>query len=193
MAGMFDGIGGGLVAAVMARANRDAEIEAVERLDPRPDDHVLAIGFGAGVGIEELVKHLPRGLVTGIDPSAAMMKAAGKRLRGPIAEGRVILARTTAAMIPAADAAFDGAIAVNSLQLCEPIAETAAELARTMKPRARLISLTHDWAILKHAPSVEAWTGAVLGALAKAGFVEGRSFLARAENGRSVAVTARRA
>ena len=190
--GLFDGLAGPLIANVMARANRDAEVEAVERLDPAAGAHVLAIGFGAGVGIEVLFQHMARGRVTGVDPSQAMVKAAGRRNRAALAEGRLVLARTTAASIPVASAIFDGAIAVNSLQLCGPFGATAAELGRTMKSGARLVSLTHDWAILRHAPSIEAWTKGVLDALTAAGFIEGRSFLGRAEKGRSVALVARR-
>lgn len=190
--GLFDGLTGPLVAGMMARANREAEVEAVERLDPAAAAHILAIGFGPGVGIEVLFQHMARGRVTGVDPSAAMIKAAGRRNAAALAQGRLTLARTTAAAIPVADAAFDGAIAVNSLQLCDPFAATAMELARTLKPGARLVSLTHDWAILRHAPAIEAWTGGVLAALAAAGFVEGRSFLGRAEQGRSVVLVARR-
>ncbi len=191
-AALFDGLAGPLIANVMARANREAEVEAVERLAPAADAHVLAIGFGAGVGIELLFQHMARGRVTGVDPSAAMIKAAEKRNRAVLIEGRLVLAPATAAAIPVAAATFDGAIAVNSLQLCDPIAVTAAELARTMRAGARLVSLTHDWAILRHAPSIEAWTRGVLQALAAQGFVEGRSFLGRAEKGRSVALIARR-
>ena len=191
-AALIDGLAGPLIAGVMARANREAEVEAVERLDPAADAHVLVIGFGAGVGIELLFQHMPRGRVTGVDPSEAMIRAAGKRNRAVLAEGRLVLERTTAASISVAPATFDGAIAVNSLQLCNPIAATAAELARTMKPGARLVSLTHDWAIVRHTASIEAWTHGVLDALAAMGFVEGRSFLGRAEKGRSVALVARR-
>jgi hypothetical protein len=55
----------------MARLNGDMQRAAVDELAPRPDDAVLAVGFGPGVGIAELVARLPDGSVAGADPSAA--------------------------------------------------------------------------------------------------------------------------
>lgn len=190
MGNLFDGPGAALVGRIMAKANAEAEAEAVAMLDPAPGSSVLVIGFGPGVGVSALAE---RGAhVLGVDPSAAMLKQATRRNRRWIAEGRVTLERATADCTPADAAAFDGVIAVNTLQLCEPIAATATELARVLKPGARLVSLTHDWAAAKHAGSVEAWTCAVLAALANAGFIEGRAAAGKAEKGRAIALTARR-
>jgi ubiquinone/menaquinone biosynthesis C-methylase UbiE len=192
VANLFDGAAGALMAKIMAAANREAEREAVELLDPAPDAAVLAIGFGPGVGVELLARRTRRGMIVGVDPSKAMLKAACRRNRAAIAEGRVRLACATADAVPAEDGSLDGAIAVNALQLCIPIAPTATELARVLKPGARLVALTHDWAITRHAPTVEAWVQATLGALAAAGFEDGRAFAAQAEKGHSVALSARR-
>jgi ubiquinone/menaquinone biosynthesis C-methylase UbiE len=190
---LFDGLAGTLMARLMAAMNREAELEAIDLLDPAPDAAVLAIGFGPGVGVAALAKRLPRGRVVGVDPSRAMLDAATRRNRAAIAAGRIRLACATAEAVPAEDAALDGAVAVNALQLCIPIEPTAAELARVLAPGARLVALTHDWAIRRHAPSVEAWSNATLIALAEAGFEDGTAFAARAEKGHSIALTARRA
>ena len=66
-----------------------------------------------------------------------------------VSEGRILVLLSA---LP-----FDGVIAVNTLQLCEPIVDTARELARVMKPGAKLISLTHDWAMKRHAATVDTW------------------------------------
>ena len=72
VASLFDGPAGALAAKVMARANRAAEAEAVERLGSSVADTVLAIGFGPGVGVALLAARLTSGTVVGVDPSAAM-------------------------------------------------------------------------------------------------------------------------
>ena len=84
----------------------------------------------------------------------------------------------------AADAAFDGAIAVNTLQFCEPFARTAAELFRVLKPGGRLVSLTHDWVAKKHAGSTNAWLAQLHNAFQSAGFSHLEQFRGSAERGR---------
>jgi ubiquinone/menaquinone biosynthesis C-methylase UbiE len=189
----FDGPIGAIAAKVMARLNRDAEAEAVDLLAPAPTDHVLVIGFGPGVGVKLLAAHLTEGHVLGVDPSAAMVAAATRANRKEIAAGQVALHAKTAEAIPASDATFDGAIAVNSLQVCEPFDATARELARVLRPGARLVSLTHDWAAARHAGSAAAWAEGVGHTLRLAGFGEVQDLAAKAEKGRAITLIARRA
>jgi ubiquinone/menaquinone biosynthesis C-methylase UbiE len=192
MSGPFEGVVGVLAAKVMARVNRDAEAEAVARLDPAPGDRVLVLGFGPGVGVALLAKRLTNGEVVGVDPSETMVRLATRRNRGAIASGKVALHAASADAILAEAASFDGAIAVNTLQLCEPIAAAVAELARVMKPGARFVSLTHDWAVEKHAGGVETWVAAAQAAFARS-FEAIESGRGVAEKGRIVAFEARRA
>ena len=113
--------GGAIGRASVPSGASTGENEAVELLAPSPDARTLVIGFGPGVGIEALVRRTPAGYVLGIDPSSAMMSASQKRLRSAASQGLVELQQTTADRIAAANESFDGAIAVNTLQLCEPI------------------------------------------------------------------------
>jgi SAM-dependent methyltransferase len=192
MSNLFDGPGAALVGRIMARRNAAAEAEAIDLLAPAPDAHVLVLGFGPGVGVEMLAERLSEGFVLGADPSAVMVRQATHRNRRWIELGRVRLERATADQLCVDEGAFDGAIAVNSLQLCEPIAPTAAMLACALRPGAALVSLTHDWAAEKHAASAEDWLGLTGAALAAAGLGDVRSFRADAEGGRALALIARR-
>jgi ubiquinone/menaquinone biosynthesis C-methylase UbiE len=192
MAGPFEGVTGFLAARVMAKANREAEAEAVALLNPTPSDTALVIGFGPGVGVRLLNERLTDGRVVGVDPSTAMLRAATAANRAGVAAGRIAFHAARADAVPAPDAAFDGAVAVNTLQLCEPFEATTRELARVLKPGARLVALTHDWALKRHAGSVEAWLAAARTALVVDGFSDIRDFRGLAENGRIVALTARR-
>lgn len=183
---VFDGPLGLLTARIMAKGNVDAEREAVEELAPEPDHAVLAIGFGPGVGVAQLAARVAE--VGGVDPSWAMVRTARRRVRG----GRVRLERSTAERIPWPDNSFDGAIAVNSIMLWRPLDAAVTEVARVLRPGARLVTLTHDWALARgRDETLDGWLADATATLRAGGFTDVRTWRAKAENGRSVALAAR--
>lgn len=189
---LFDGLAGRAVAKVMARSNRDAELEAIDVLNPSADDLVVAIGVGPGVGVEALAGRVRS--VLGIDPSAVMIEEATRRCRGLIDAGIVQLGRRDAADIPLPDGSADGAVAVNSIQLWEPLDVSIAEVARVLRPGGRLVTLTHDWAIRRsHNSDIETWFAETSAVCARHSLVSTECRRAHAEGGRSVVFTARRA
>jgi ubiquinone/menaquinone biosynthesis C-methylase UbiE len=190
----FEGTAGRVAGAVMARMNRDMERAAIDELDPAPRAGVLSIGFGPGVGIAALVRRLPEGRIAGIDPSTTMVEQARRRNRRAVDTGQVSLARAAAESIPWPDEAFDGVLAVNSMQLWDPLEAGVREVARVLAPGGGLVSVTHVWAIEKRAP-LERWIGSstdVLGASglrhvhhATASFRSGQGLLLRASKARA--------
>lgn len=157
---LFDGPLGLVTGPIMARRNAAAEVEAIEELAPGPSDSVLLIGFGPGVGIAELLTRLPTGRVGGVDPSWVMNLLARRWARDP----RVRLERTTAARLPWPDDYFDGATAVNSIQMWSPLGASVAEVARVLRPGGRLVTITHDWVLpdpsgTEHALAEHGFTG----------------------------------
>jgi ubiquinone/menaquinone biosynthesis C-methylase UbiE len=165
----FDGTAGRLAGPLMARMNSDMELAAIDELAPAEDASVLAVGFGPGVGVAELTKYLPSGVVGGVDPSAAMVQQARHRNLSAIESGQVALERSTAASIPWPDGTFTGALAVNSVQLWDPLEGSVREVQRVLAPAGRLVTLTHVWAIEKRCP-LEQWVSATADLLAAAGF-----------------------
>jgi ubiquinone/menaquinone biosynthesis C-methylase UbiE len=165
----FDGTAGRLSGPLMARINRDMELAAIDELAPPPDAAVLAVGFGPGVGVAELTKRLPRGFVGGVDPSAAMVHQAHRRNQSAVESGRVTLERSTADSIPWPDGNFTGALAVNCVQLWDPIDASVREVARVLAPAGRFVSTTHVWAIEKRSALVQ-WVSATSELLSGAGF-----------------------
>jgi ubiquinone/menaquinone biosynthesis C-methylase UbiE len=153
----------------MARMNRDMELAAIDELAPPPDAAVLAVGFGPGVGVAELTKRLPSAFVGGVDPSAAMVHQAHRRNQSAVESGRVTLERSTADSIPWPDGNFSGAVAVNCVQLWDPIDASVREVARVLAPAGRFVSTTHVWAIEKRSP-LQQWVSATSELLSGAGF-----------------------
>ena len=186
----FDGPAAGLMAKRLEK-NRDGELEAIEELAPSAADRVLAIGFGPGIGIELLAPRVAH--VAGVDPSKAMVKIATERCRALIDAGRVELVRAAAHSLPWDDATFDGVVTVNTIQLWDPFEESVAEVARVMKPGARLVSYTHDWAIeMFGGGPVDAWAERVSSVCSRRGLVEARHWYGTAEDGKIVAFVVRR-
>lgn len=188
---MFEGLSGRAAAKVMARSNRDTELEAIKILDPSPGDLVVAIGIGPGVGVRALSDRVRT--VVGLDPSQAMIDDASRRCRDGIDAGVVHLYRTGAALIPVPDAGADGAVAANSIQLWEPLDASLAEVARVLGLGGRLVTLTHDWAIRRSCGiDAEAWVERMTDLCAQHGLVDAESHRAIAEGGRSVIFTVRK-
>lgn len=190
---IFDGVPGRVLGRVMAWRNRPAEAEAIGVLGPSPGDRVLAIGVGSGVGVALLVEHLHRGRIGAIDPSGVMVNYCRRRNRGAIAAGLVEVVQTPAHALPWSEASFDGALAVNSIHLWNPLEPSLAEVARVLRPGARLVTLTHDWAITRATgQSVDDWLDRLGDVSVRNGFVDPDRWHARAERGRSIAFVASR-
>jgi ubiquinone/menaquinone biosynthesis C-methylase UbiE len=178
----------------MARANRQTEAEALAELAPGPDDDVLVIGFGPGVGLELLARVVTGGFMAGIDPSPVMLREARRRNRAAIASARMELRQATDDALPWLDKTFDGVLAVNTIQLWNPLAEGVAEVARVLRPGGRFVTFTHDWAIRRSTGrEVEDWAADVTATCRENGLTDAKWWRATAESGRSIAFTAQRA
>jgi len=167
----------------MAVRNADMERLAVDELAPAPDHRVLSIGFGPGVGIAALARRLPVGLVAGVDPSKAMVDVATRRNRAAVEAGRVELRRAGAEALPWPDGDFDGVVAVNSIQLWS-LDAGIAEVARVLRPGGALVTVTHVWALEKHA-ALDRWRADAVGSLQARGFgaIAGRTEAFRSGRG----------
>jgi SAM-dependent methyltransferase len=140
------GLGGQLVGRVMAVINR-VHVESVVRdVAPVAGERVLEIGFGPGVGLVTLARTAPDVQIAGIDPSSAMLAAAGRRTRRYAP--RVQLHQGTAAHLPWDDRFFDAVFATNSVQLWQPRVGSLSEVLRVLRPGGRLVLGVLERAVL---------------------------------------------
>lgn len=124
---------------LMAWGNRDLNSWAVDLLDLGPADRVLDVGCGPGAGLDLAQRKVVRGLVTGIDASPVMVGQAARRNRLPLREGRLRLVQGEASRLPCADASFDKAFAVNSVQFWPDPAVGLREIRRVLRPHGLLV------------------------------------------------------
>ncbi len=132
------GVLGRLVAFIMAHETWGENLRAIEGLDVQAGDHVLDIGCGHGRSLAELAKRATSGHVAGADPSDLMAEIAVRRNRALVKSGRVKVAVATASDLPFADAEFDKALCVHVLYFWKDLRAGLREIARVMKPGARL-------------------------------------------------------
>lgn len=117
----------------------------LEILQPAAGERICEIGFGPGRTLALLAA--AGADVIGLDVSPDMVKIAGRRNADAIATGRVELHHSDGNTIPFPDDSLDAALAVYNVYFWPDPATTLADLARTLRPGARLVlvSLADDY------------------------------------------------
>jgi ubiquinone/menaquinone biosynthesis C-methylase UbiE len=129
---------GRLGGIVMARMNQKCAAWVIDLLGIQPNDSVLEVGFGPGVGIELLARLVSGGYVAGIDPSEEMIEQAKARNVKAIESGRVDLRYGSAESLPFEGNTFTKALAINSMQVWPDAVAGLREMQRVMKPGGRI-------------------------------------------------------
>mgnify|MGYP004474599509 CR=1 FL=1 len=133
MFGRPKGILGRLGGLILARTKRDFTQWVIHLLDAQPDEKVLEVGFGPGVGIEILAAATSTGYVAGVDSSKEMVEQARARNAKAIKTGSVQLQYGSVEALPFADDTFDKALAINSMQVWSDAMVGLREMRRVMK------------------------------------------------------------
>lgn len=133
MFGRPQGILGQLGGFILARSKRNFTQWVIHQLDVQPDDKVLEVGFGPGVGIELLVATTAAEDVAGVDASKEMVEQARKRNAKAIEAGSVHLQYGLAEALPFAEDTFDKALTINSMQVWTDAMQGLREMQRVMK------------------------------------------------------------
>ena len=130
--GRPEGIMGRVGGIVMARTNRKCAAWVTDLLEIKPNDKVLEVGFGPGVGIELLAKAIPAGEISGVDFSVEMVDQAIARNKQAIEKGRVNLRHGSVECLPYEGNSFDKALAINSLQMWSHPTTSLREMGRVL-------------------------------------------------------------
>lgn len=138
MFGRPRGVLGRLGGVIMARMNQKCAAWVIDLLEVQPNDRILEVGFGPGVGIELLAKSAPEGYVAGVDPSKEMVDQAIARNAKAINSGLVDLRSGSAESLPFEDNTFNKALAINSMQVWRDAAAGLREIRRVMTPGGRM-------------------------------------------------------
>jgi ubiquinone/menaquinone biosynthesis C-methylase UbiE len=138
MFGRPQGLAGRLGGLILARGNRPFAEEVVTLLGVEPAQRVLEIGFGPGVAIALLAQAAPGVRIAGIDVSTEMVEQARARNAAAIRAGAVDLRHGTVERLPFADAAFDLALAINSMQVWPDVDAGLRALRRVLRPGGRV-------------------------------------------------------
>jgi SAM-dependent methyltransferase len=133
MFGRPQGILGQLGGFILARTKRNFTQWVIHQLDVQPDDKVLEVGFGPGVGIELLVATTATKYVAGVDASKEMVEQARKRNAKAIEAGSVQLQHGLAEALPFAEDTFDKVLTINSMQVWTDVMQGLREMRRVMK------------------------------------------------------------
>ena len=107
----------------------------VSRIEARPADSVLDVASGTGAVALELARRYGC-RVTGVDQSPEMLDSARRRVGT-----RVELVEARAEALPFEDAAYDGLTFTYLLRYVDDPAATMRELARVVRPGARVAML----------------------------------------------------
>jgi arsenite methyltransferase len=105
-----------------------------QELAVAPGDRVLEVGFGGAALLERLSAEVSHGCVVGVEISDEMLALGRKRLRKPLAAGRVVLRQGSVETLPCGDGEFDKACTVNTTYFWPDLAAGLSELRRVLRP-----------------------------------------------------------
>ncbi len=128
------GAAGAITGWVLRLFNAGLNRRAVEALALTPQMRVLEIGFGPGHALSMLSRRLPQGGVSGLDPSAVMMRQARRRNREALQAGRLDLREGTADHLPWAEGSFDAVLSLNNVLFWRPLEGSLREIRRVLLP-----------------------------------------------------------
>lgn len=124
----------------------------VDEISPKPGQRVLDVATGTGMVTAELLRRCGECTVVGIDQSAEMLGAARARFAN---DPRVELVEGEAEALPFPDESFDALTVTYLLRYVEDPRATISELARVLRPGARIASL--EFGVPPLVPARWAW------------------------------------
>ncbi|MEQ8676015.1 MAG: class I SAM-dependent methyltransferase [Aggregatilineales bacterium] len=160
------GLAGRIIGAVMAIENRERIEWAIQQMHIQPDDNLLEIGFGPGLGIEYAAKQAKHGFVAGVDVSIVMVKQASKRNQS----AKVDLRYGSAEHIPFPDDSFSLVYAINSFHHWDDPHSAFQEIQRVLQANGRMVIVEQPPTRVTEASVINARGRTIQTALLEGGF-----------------------
>ena len=121
------------------RANAGQNAAAVEALELRGTEHVLDVGFGGGASFPLLLRALPNGHVTGVDPVKEMVVRARRKWEHEVSSDRLRLQISSAEDLGGEGPRFDAALTVNTVYFWRDLQTGFRKIQRVLAPGARFV------------------------------------------------------
>ncbi|TFV65299.1 UNVERIFIED_ORG: class I SAM-dependent methyltransferase [Bacillus sp. AZ43] len=112
---------------------------AADLVAPAPTDRVLEVGCGHGVLLSLLAGRLTAGVAVGVDRSARMVEAAGRRNRAAVDAGTVRLLTASLTDAPLEESPFDVVVSYDVRAFWTPPAPEWDVIGRVLAPGGRVI------------------------------------------------------
>ncbi|TSS11531.1 Protein transport protein Sec31A [Bagarius yarrelli] len=127
---------GWLTAKFLKWHNRYLEENAVKLCKIQPDETVLELGHGPGLGLEAAVELLkgPNGKLLGVDYSKYMHNMATKRMQSHIASGKVTLYNCEITVMPFKESSVDKVFHCNCYYFWPDLKTVTSKIHYVMKP-----------------------------------------------------------
>src|SRR5258708_6270393 len=132
--GKPEGEAGRAVAERLNRVNADITAAVYQRLQLKPGERVLEIGFGNGRLLPELLSHADDLSYVGLDIAETMVVEAITFNAELVASGQASFQRSTAEAIPYSDGCFDKVFAVNVIYFWPDPVRALSEMRRVLRP-----------------------------------------------------------
>ena len=132
--GKPEGEAGRAVSERLNRVNADITAAVYQRLQLRPSDHVLEIGFGNGRLLPALLAYAHDLTYAGIDIAETMVTEAIAFNAELVAAGRASFRLASAEAIPCPDQSFDRVFAVNVIYFWPDPVRALSEMRRVLRP-----------------------------------------------------------
>ncbi|MCL2031916.1 MAG: methyltransferase domain-containing protein [Methanomassiliicoccaceae archaeon] len=137
------GFGGRAVSFIMNRQNRPMYEETIRMLSPSDSDRILDMGCGNGYMLNVLARRYECASA-GIDISASAIRAASRRNRRFMKDGKMSLSCQNMNSVSFADGSFSKAYTVNTVYFWEDLENTMVEIGRILEPKGIFVNTLYS-------------------------------------------------
>lgn len=112
---------------------------ALDKIEIKPDSHIIDIGCGGGRTVKRLAKIADKGYVCGLDYSKLSVERSSAYNKSMIKKGRVSITNAGVSDMPFDDNSFDLATAFESIYFFPDIQNDIAEIYRVLNHNGKIL------------------------------------------------------